>query len=340
MKIKSFVAIIVLIALPVLLAACANGEAATAPETGLQETTPAVPAAMPAVAEPTAPAAASAASRAEETAPASPTGTQEQPVAVEEPDARSEGPVTAISLPMPPTAPEPVSPSSVQISSPVYSAPLLQVASSQAGIWVTGEGTIALEPDLALLNIGVETEATTVAAARQQAANAMTAIVEAVKAHGLADRDIQTRSFSIYPRYDYLERTQVLAGYRVSNSVTIKIRDIDGIGVIIDDVADAGGDATRINGISFTVEDPEPFITQLREAAVNDALAKAQHFATLAGVSLGRLVYISETGTGSPVSRDFGGAVMEMAAPSAAPTPVSVGELELSMTVQAAFDIQ
>ena len=124
--------------------------------------------------------------------------------------------------------------------------------------WVgcPGEGTVTLEPDMAVLNIGVETEARTVSAARDEAATAMAAIVAAVKGHGLADVDIQTTSFNVWPRYDYFERTQVLAGYQVSNSVSIKIRDLDKVGEIIDGVADSGRDATRINGISFTVEDP------------------------------------------------------------------------------------
>ena len=216
----------------------------------------------------------------------------------------------------------------------------VQSVSGQTGIWVTGEGSVTLEPDLAVLNIGVETEARTVAVARDQSATAMAAIVAAVKAHGLADADIQTTSFNVFPRYDFIERKQVLAGYRVSNSVSIKVRDLDGVGEIIDDVAEAGGNATRINGISFTVEDPSPFMGQLREAAVQNAVAKAQHYAGLTGVTLGGLVYLTETGRVSaprPVARgDF--AIAEAAA--APPTSISGGELQLRLTVQAVFGIQ
>ena len=93
----------------------------------------------------------------------------------------------------------------------------------------------------------------------------MNAIVEAVKAHGLDDRDIQTQSFNIWPQYEYPEvitaegstRKQVLVGYTVSNLATIKVRNVDAVGTVIDDAAEAGGDATRIHGISFTVEDPK-----------------------------------------------------------------------------------
>ena len=221
--------------------------------------------------------------------------------------------------------------------------------SSQSGIWVTGQSSVTLEPDLALLNIGVETFASTVAQARGDAATAMDAIVAVLRDRNVEDKDIQTRSFSISPQYEFTEalqggvRTQkrVLVGYRVSNSAAIKIRDLDAVGPIIDDVASAGGDATRINGISFTVDDTEPFEDQLREGAVRDALAKAQQFADLTGVSLGRLVFITESGGGTPVVRDFAVDTFALRAEAAAPpTSIGGGELELRMTVQAVFSIQ
>ena len=101
----------------------------------------------------------------------------------------------------------------------------------------------------------------------------------------------------------------------------------------------AGGDATRINGISFTVEDPSPFMVSLREQAVMNALATAQQFADLTGVTLGRLVLISEGGGGAPVvGPAMERALFAQAAP--APTSISGGELEIRMTVQAVFDIE
>ncbi len=206
----------------------------------------------------------------------------------------------------------------------------------QSGISVSGEGSIDLVPDLALLNVGVETMAESVSQAREEAAQAMDAIIAAVKAHGLEDRDIQTRSFNIWPQYDYQNNDRSLVGYTVSNSATVKIRDIYNVGPIIDDVANAGGNATRIDGIRFTVEDPKPHMADLREAAFQDARAKAEHLATLAGVELGPLMFVTESSE-VPVARDAAFAVMEAAAPS---TSISGGELQLSMYVQAVFDIR
>ena len=325
MKVKGIVIAIGLASLLVLSVACSNGEAATSGDTATAPSAPA-PAAAPAQ------------------------GVVEEPASGKEP-----GPADA--LPAPSTRPAPavapVAPS-VEPLARATGVPgggygsLLQVGSSQAGIWVTGEGTLSLEPDLVLLNIGVETQAATVAGARDQAATAMAAIIAAVKAQGLADTDVQTRSFNIYPVYEYPEvvefgrttQKQTLVGYRVSNTASIKIRVLDNVGPIIDDVADAGGDATRINGISFTVEDTKPFMTQLREDAVNDALAKAGHFASLTGVSVGPLVYISEAGGRAPVQIESVERAFAVSAAAAPPTSISGGELELRLNVQAVFEIR
>ncbi len=219
---------------------------------------------------------------------------------------------------------------------------------SSAGIRVKGEASVSVEPDIALLNIGVETMAETVADARAQAAQAMDAVIQAVKANGLDDADVQTRSFNIWPRYEYPEVTsngrrttrQELVGYTVSNDAIIKIRDIDAVGKVIDDVASAGGDSTRISGINFSIEDPKRFMEQLREEAVDNATAKAEHLASLAGVEVGDLIYIAEVGD-EPVVRGFAEDAMMMRAPAAAAnTSISGGELELSLSVQAVFSIE
>ena len=244
--------------------------------------------------------------------------------------------------------PSPVLASSSGFTGSVPVPAQAQGGSSDAGIWVTGQGTITLEPDLVLLNIGVETMADTVSIARGDAAKAMAAIVDAVKSRGLEDADIQTVSFNIWPRYEYPEvlvdgnrtRKQTLVGYTVSNTASIKVREIDAVGEVIDDVTVAGGDFTRINGINFTIEDTSGYMEQLREDAVNDAIAKAEQFAELTGVIVGGLVFIRETGGGSPVVQNFGADDrFMMAQAESVSTSISGGELELKLSVQAVFGI-
>ena len=222
----------------------------------------------------------------------------------------------------------------------------LTSANQQTGIWVTGLGKVTIEPDLALLSLGVETRADTVTEARAVAAAAMTGIIEALKANGIDDRDIQTRYFNISPEYTYQEvyedgrsyGKQVLTGYRVTNTVTAKIRDLDAVGETIDAVVLAGGDAARIQSIRFTLEESSVAQVQAREGAVMAALAKADQFAYLIGVTRGNLLFIAESGGGVPVVQDF--TRMEGAAFSdEASTPISVGELEVQVSVQMVFGI-
>ena len=211
----------------------------------------------------------------------------------------------------------------------------------QSGIWVNGIGRVTVTPDLGLLDLGVEARATTVAEARDQAASAMTSIMDVLAGAGIEERDIRTQFFNIQPEYVWneTERQQEIVGYRVTNTVNVKVRDLEAMGALIDQVSTAGGDLTRINSIRFTVEDTEQFATQAREAAVKQAMEKAQQFAQLTGTTLGKLVYIAEVGANVPVVRDFAFEERVATASAAPPTPISQGEMDITVTVQAVFAI-
>jgi uncharacterized protein YggE len=213
------------------------------------------------------------------------------------------------------------------------------VAQQQTGIWVTGQGKTMAVPDLALLSLGIEARADTVSEAQGQAIGAMDKVMEALQDNGVAEKDIQTQQFSIYPITTLTrdENEEEITGYRVTNMVQAKIREVDKAGVIIDAVAQAGGDYTRIQDISFTVDDPTPYYEEARTKALQDAENKAEQLADLAGVKLGKPTYISEGAIYVPqITRD----VYEAGAPVPAPvTPVSPGELEITISVQVAYAI-
>jgi uncharacterized protein YggE len=171
----------------------------------------------------------------------------------------------------------------------------------------------------------------------------MDAIFAVLSAKGVEDKDIRTTNFSIYPQYSYpREGEPVLTGYRVNNQVSVKVRDLDSIGEVIDDVADAGGDNTRINGIRFIIDDDSEAQVQARELAVNAAMAKAEQFAELTNVTLGKLMYISESGGGVVYpERAYEGEVYMKADMSSVPTTsISGGEMEVRINVQAVFGIE
>lgn len=214
------------------------------------------------------------------------------------------------------------------------------LSSQNTGIWVTGEGTVSVVPDIAVVSLGVEAQAGTVAEAQQQAAEAMEAVTAALDGHGIAEKDIKTRHFSIYPVKRWQDDEEILIGYRVRNMVTVKIREVDDTGVIMDAVAAAGGDYTRIESISFTVDDPEEYYEEVREKAMEDAEAKAEQLAKLSGVSLGKPTYINEGDIYFPVSGDFyRGEAIPAPAP-AVTTSISPGEDEIQLTVQVVYSIE
>ncbi len=209
------------------------------------------------------------------------------------------------------------------------------LSQQNTGIWVTGEGKVTVVPDLAILSLGVETQAATVTEAQQQAAVAMDAVTAALGEAGVASKDIQTLYFSIQPVRRYENGNEILTGYRVTNTVTLKIRNIEASGSIIDAVTAAGGDSTRINSISFTVDDPDAYNEEARQKAMADAKAKAKQLANLAGVNLGKATYISEVGGYIPpiVYPQFD--IREgVPAPT---TPISPGETEVQLTVQVVY---
>lgn len=214
----------------------------------------------------------------------------------------------------------------------------INLTSQQEGIWVNGRGEVSVVPDIATLRLGIEAQGASVAVAQSQAAEAMDAVMTALAGNGIAEKDIQTRYFNIYrvTRWDQEKQQEIVIGYRVSNMVTAKIRDIDTVGTVIDNVAVAGGDLTRIDGVSFSVDDPSAYHEEARQKAMADARAKAEQLAELAGLDLGKPTFISESSfIPSPVYP--GRVYAEAAMAPAMETPISPGELEISLTVQVVY---
>jgi uncharacterized protein YggE len=204
------------------------------------------------------------------------------------------------------------------------------------GISVSGQGQASGAPDMATINLGVEASRDTVQAARNDAATSMEQVIAVLREQGIMDRDIQTSFFSIHPRYDREGRN--ITGYQVSNQVTAKVRELERVGAIIDEVTAAGGEMTRFQGINFSIEDTKPLEEQARAAAAEDMTAKANQLASLIGVELGRPVSIVESGGLQPLSIPV--AERAFFDQAAAPTPIMTGEVDVTVTVQAVYAIQ
>ena len=219
------------------------------------------------------------------------------------------------------------------------STPAVNLNSQQQGIWVSGTGKVSVTPDIATLRLGIEAQETSVAVAQSEAAATMASVMATLTENGVAKKDIQTQYFNIrrVTRWDNNKDEEVVIGYRVTNMVTAKIWEMDRVGEIIDDVALAGGDLIRIDNIGFSVEDPSAYYEEVREKAVADARTKAEQLADFAGVKLGRATYISEGAQTPPIIYRQ---EVPMAEAGAMPTtPISPGELEISLNVQIAYAI-
>jgi uncharacterized protein len=201
-------------------------------------------------------------------------------------------------------------------------------------ITVSANGKVTVVPDVARLNLGVTITRSTVKAARADAAKSMTGIIAAVKAQGVADKDIQTTNLSLYPQYGSGSAPKVV-GYQISEQIEITVRDLDKAGDVVDTATAKG--ATDVNGISFDFADPVKVQNDARAAAVTAARASAQAMAGAANVTLGAVVSITDSTPPSPIFYGYGGM---KAVPSAdAATPVQPGTQDLTASVTVVFEI-
>lgn len=204
---------------------------------------------------------------------------------------------------------------------------------------VSGSGSAFGIPDVAVLSLGVQAEAPTVGEARTQAADAMNATLDALKDGGVAEDDIQTTRFSVYPQYDYRNNEPPkLTGFIVENRVTVKIREIDDTGDLIDAAVAAGGDVARVDDLRFTIDDPSALEDEARVLAMDEAKAKADTLANAAGVSLGMPRSISESGGAVPIA--FDERAYELSAGDSPSTPIETGELEVRVQVHVVYDLE
>lgn len=213
----------------------------------------------------------------------------------------------------------------------------VQQSNEQQGISVSGSGSVLGEPDIALVMLGVEANADSVGAARQQAADSMNAMLDALKAGGVKEEDLQTTNFSVQPRYDYSNNRQTLLGFTVSNLVTAKIRNIDDTGDLVDAAIKAGGNLSRVQNLQFTIDDPAALQDEARREAMADARSKAETLADAAGVGLGDARSISESG--GPVAIAFDQRQLQLGELSQAASPIQVGELEVRVDVQVIYGL-
>ena len=202
-----------------------------------------------------------------------------------------------------------------------------------------GRGVVTIPPDTAVVTIGVDVFQPTLSEAQAQATSTMETVIQAILDAGVAEEDVQTTNYSVnpVPRFDNQGRQTGIDGFQVSNQVTVKVRDIDQLGELLDTAVAEG--ANSIYGISFLVDDPAAAASEARVAAVEDARRKAEELADAAGLSLGRVLSITEGTSPPPMPLPFGSGAADMAE-SAARVPVQVGTSEVAVDVQVTYELR
>ncbi|HLF25473.1 MAG TPA: SIMPL domain-containing protein [Anaerolineae bacterium] len=206
-------------------------------------------------------------------------------------------------------------------------------------VTVVGSGSASAAPNLATAQIGVDTQAASPEEATSQNETQMQAVLAALQEAGIAEEDIQTAYYNLYAEQRYEPGSGAPTGeftYRVSNSVSVKLRDLDQVGAILSDAVTAG--ANNISGVFFSIEDTTALQAEAREKAIADARTRAQSLAQLSGVELGEIVVVSEVITGGPgpIIYDRGAAGLG----GGGGAPIQPGQLEVSMQVQVSFAIE
>lgn len=216
-----------------------------------------------------------------------------------------------------------------------HSMPPMSAIQPETTITLTGRGSVEQAPDIAMISVGVMVEAKTAAEAMTQQATQMNGVFAAVKAAGVADRDMQTGNLSLNAVYEYPNNARPrLTGYQATNTINIKVRDLKNLGKTLDAVVKGGGNT--INGITFGVDKPEQHQNDARVAAIKDAAAKAELYAQAVGYKVKRIVTISEQEFYPQPPMPM---MMKMQDMAAEATPIAAGEVSLVQTVNVVFEL-
>lgn len=206
-------------------------------------------------------------------------------------------------------------------------------------IHVTATANINVTPDRVSVSAGVQSDGKTAQEAMARNSDLMRNVFAALAANGIPETDISTTNLNLNPRYDYEQRTNgqpLLVGYRASNQVTIISHDLDRTGQLIDALLQAG--LNNINGINFSVSEPDAAQAQARAAAIEKAKVKARTMAQSANVRLGRLLSLQEGSSANPIRYNTEMMSARSVSMDSAP-PLAPGEREIGATVTMSYAI-
>lgn len=201
-------------------------------------------------------------------------------------------------------------------------------------VTVNGEGKIVVTPDLAYIDLGVQTKNADASIAQQENAKLMTEVIKAIKAAGIGADDIKTTGYNLYQTYDYSADKQSDPYYVASNIVNVKIKDISKVGTIIDAASNAG--ANNVNNIRFTVSDDSQYYQEALKLAMTNAKGKATAIMSTFNKTPDMPYSVSEVSYGGTMYYDYSPA--KALSESAVSTPIESGEITITANVSVGYD--
>lgn len=205
-------------------------------------------------------------------------------------------------------------------------------------IAVTGEGSVNAVPDIAKIEVGLNTEAKTVAAAQKENTEKMNAVIAAIKGLGIEAKDLQTQNYNIYPKYEWTDGKSKIVGYTVNQSLKVKVRDNGKVSEVLKVSADNG--ANQIGNLNFEIDDPDKLTGEAREKAIEDAEQKAETLAKSLGVKLGKVVSFSEANAGRVDYPKYMSAADGFGVGGGTPAPeIQAGENEIKVEATIVYEI-
>lgn len=205
------------------------------------------------------------------------------------------------------------------------------IQSNPRQVTVVGSGKVQGAPDTVTADVGIEVVAPDAAAATNQVNERQQAVLDALKGRGFDPRDISTTTVSVQPQ---LGDNSVVTGYRANNSIAVTIRELDAAPGALSTVIDIGGNAARINSVTYSIQDDSELVKDARAKAFEDAKNRAQQYAELSGLSLGKVISISEAPGSSPP-----GPVPVAKGAMAADVPLEPGQQTVSFAVTAVWEL-
>lgn len=205
---------------------------------------------------------------------------------------------------------------------------------------VSGDGKVYVAPDIAKISVGVEEAGTSLALVEKSVNTKTQTLTDAIKKLGVDEKDIKTTYYSLYPQYDYSNSPNRITGYRISTTYEITVRDVDKINEIISSATSSGANMT--GSVSFDLSDElkKEKLSEAREQAVSEAREKAEGLSKAAGISLGKIINISENQTGSPIVRPMYATDTVSLEKAGGGAAIESGQTTVEVTVSLSYEIR